>query len=425
MIKFGDAFIMLREEFSNTLSNDIIQILIALSPFVLVVILLMIFPHYWISYIRSKFILKTKVILLEIKLPKETFKSPLAMELFLTALHQTGGEGTWYDRYWLGKTRPWFSLEMVSIEGQVKFYIWTRVSQRNFTESSLYAQFPGIEVQEANDYSLLVQYDPKEMEMFACELMLTKADSFPIKTYVDYGLDKDPKEEFKVDPLAPLLEYLGGVGFNQQTWIQIIIRAHKKDQIAKGSWWKKTDAWKDNANDEINKLMQRNPKTKIAGTKDKETGRITPPTLSDGEKEIVAAIGRSITKQPFDVGIRAIYFGKKDFYDPTNIGGILGSFKQFGSEHLNGFKPNDDKYSRIFNYPWQDYKKMRYNKKMRFALEAYKRRMFFYEPFPGKPFILNCEELATIFHFPGQVASTPNLNRIPSKKGQAPANLPI
>jgi hypothetical protein len=62
---------------------------------------------------------------------------------------------------------------------------------------------------------------------------------------------------------------------------------------------------------------------------------------------------------------------------------------------------------------------------MAMALEAYKRRMFFYNPFIGTPFVLNSEELATIFHFPGQVAAAPNLYRVPSKKGQAPSNLPI
>ncbi len=38
---------------------------------------------------------------------------------------------------------------------------------------------------------------------------------------------------------------------------------------------------------------------------------------------------------------------------------------------------------------------------------------------------MTTEELATIFHIPGKVASTPTLARIPSKRSEAPANLPI
>jgi hypothetical protein len=44
----------------------------------------------------------------------------------------------------------------------------------------------------------------------------------------------------------------------------------------------------------------------------------------------------------------------------------------------------------------------------------------------GKPsFILNTEELATLYHFPGQVAATPSFKRISSTKAEAPTNLPI
>jgi hypothetical protein len=37
--------------------------------------------------------------LLEVKLPKEIHKSPLAMELVLGAMHQTADEGNWYQKY--------------------------------------------------------------------------------------------------------------------------------------------------------------------------------------------------------------------------------------------------------------------------------------------------------------------------------------
>lgn len=425
MIQLSEILTFLQSPSAIQLYNDVVQVLITLSPIVMAYVLLIIFAPLWVNYVQSKFFLNTKVVLLDIKLPKETIKSPLAMELFLTSLHQTGGEGTWYDKYWLGKTRPWYSLEMVSIEGQIKFYIWTREAQKNFIESSLYAQFPGIEINSVADYTSSVKFDPKENNIFACELELVKADAYPIKTYVDYSLDKDQKEEYKIDPLSPLIEFLGSVGFNQQVWIQIIVRAHKKEQIKPGHWWKKTDAWKDSAEAEINKIMQRDAKTKVVGKKDAATGRVTPPTLSKGEQEIVTAIDRSLTKISFDVGIRSLYFAKKNFFSPTVIGGILGSFKQFNSESLNGFKPNGKKYSPSFSYPWQDYKEFRQNKQRGIALDAYKRRMYFYNPYIEKPFVLNSEELATIFHFPGQVAAAPNLYRVPSKKGQAPSNLPI
>lgn len=425
MIQFSDIFSSIYSQLNHDIINAVIQFLITVSPVILACILAIIFWPLWVNYVRSDFIYQQKTTLLEIKLPKETIKSPHAMELFLSALHQTAGEGTWYDRFWLGKTRHWFSLEMTSIEGQVHFYIWTRTAQKSFTQSSLYAQFPGIEVYEVDDYAKSIHFDPKGLKIWTAVFELTKPDPYPIKTYVDYGLDKDPKEEYKVDPMAPLIEYLGSVGYNQQTWIQIIIRAHKKEARKPGAFWKAYDPLAEDAKKIVNEILMRDPKTKVAGMKDEKTGFTKLPTISEGEQEIVKAIERAMTKYQFDVGIRALYIAKKEFFDPTNIGGICGSFKQFGSENLNGIKPNTKKHSFKFSYPWQDYKDMRHNKVRKLALEAYKRRQFFYEPYVEKPFILNTEELATIFHFPGQVAAAPTLYRVPSKKGQAPANLPI
>jgi len=424
MIDFGNIFTSLYSSLNHDIVNVVIQIIITISPIILVIILGLILWPLWVNYVRSEYIFKQKTVLLEIKLPKETIKSPHAMELFLTSLHQTGGEGSWYGRFWVGMTRAWASLEMISVEGQVHFYIWIRNSQKNFTQSSLYAQFPGIEVQEVEDYAKSIHYDTKEMKIWTEVLQLTKPDPYPIKTYIDYGLDKDPKEEYKVDPLAPLIEYLGSVGFNQQTWIQIIIRSYKSSKVKDGHWWKVSDWFKEDAAKIVNEILLRDKKTKVSGIKDEATGFTKLPTISKGEQDVVEAIEKAMTKYQFEVGIRVMYIAKKDFFDGSNIGGILGSFKQFGSENLNGFKPSS-KHSLKFSYPWQDYKDIRKNKIGKFALDAYKRRSYFYEPYVGKHFILNTEELATIYHFPGQVAAAPTLYRVPSKKGQAPSNLPI
>ncbi len=232
-MSIADAIPVLLKELQTTMFPQAIQYAIALSPIVLVIFLYHIFWELWVDYVRAKNFLSIKYCVLEIKLPKDTFKSPLAMEVFLTALHNTA-DGNWYAQFWKGETRPWYSLELVSIEGQVKYMMWMEERRKTNLVSALYSQFPGIEVYEREDYARSVHFDPKTMKMWAGELKFTMDDPYPIKTYVDYGLDKDPKEEFKVDPLIPLLEFLGSVGPNQQIWIQIPIRAHKNDQKKPG-----------------------------------------------------------------------------------------------------------------------------------------------------------------------------------------------
>ncbi len=416
-------------DFKSNILPQAIQFIITISPVLFAFIMAKIFWPIWVSYVRSKNFLSLKYTTLEIKLPKDTFKSPLAMEVFLQSLHNTA-DGSLYAQYWKGETRPWYSLELVSIEGRVKFFIWTEDRRKGGVISGLYSQFPGVEVHENEDYARSVHFDPNTMKIWGCEFKFTREDPYPIKTYVDYGLDKDPKEEFKVDPMTPLIEFLGNVGTNQQIWLQILFRAHKKEQRKPGHWFKKTDLWQDEAKELVNEILIRDAKTKVSGEINPDTGYSKLPTISKGEQSIVESIERSVTKLAFDTGIRALYISKKEVFDgPFGIGGIIGNMKHFNTESLNGFKPNGDVWHSRLDDPWKDYNNIRRDRYAREALATYKRRSFFYPalyPFSrSKSMILNTEELATVYHFPGSVAATPSLDRIPSKKAEAPSNLPV
>lgn len=372
----------------------------------------------WLRYKHAKFWQKEGSILLEIKLPREVAKSPAAMEVVMGVFNQGGGEGTWFDRIWKGQTRNWFSLEIASLEGKIHFYVWTAPKYKNVIEAQIYSQYPNVEIYEIEDYTKPFYHNPEKFEIWGAELQLTTKDAYPIKTYVDYGLANDPKEEFKIDPMTPLLEFLGTLSSGQNMWIQILIQAHKKRRVM-GVFGEKEDAWKDEAKAEVAGIIEKLKK---------EGGGSFPRTPTLGEKTKMEALDRSISKLPFDCGIRIVYLTEKDKFNPTNIGGILGAWKQFGSPELNGFKPAG--WLTGYDYPWQEWLYPKEPLKPR-LLEEYKLRRYFHSPWKGKnhhvtkPFILNSEELATIFHFPGEVASTPTLEKIPSVKSKAPSNLPI
>ncbi|MEK9177806.1 MAG: hypothetical protein AAB777_01655 [Patescibacteria group bacterium] len=420
----SQAIALLTERIQSELLVNVINILVTIAPIFLAIILFVIFWDLWVRYVRSKQVFSTKYVVLELKLPKDTFKSPQAMEVFLQSLHNTA-DGSEYAQYWKGETRPWYSLEIVSIEGTVKFFIWAEEQRKAGIMSALYSQFPEIEIREIEDYTKSIHADPKVTRIWGAEFMFTKDNAYPIKTYIDYGLDKDPKEEFKVDPMLPLLEFLGSVPVNQQVWIQILIMAHKKQRKSK-DWFRKTDPWEDEAKEIVNKILIRDKVTKVAGEKIEGTNFTRMPSISKGEEEIASAVERSQMKHPFDVGIRALYIAPKDeFSTPFGVGGIISSFKHFSSNQLNGFKGNTKKWHPRLDNPWQDFHNMRRNRYGRLVLDAYKRRSYFFPPFKGVPMVMNTEELATIYHFPGSVSATPNLTRVPSKKAEAPANLPV
>ena len=126
----------------------------------------------------------------------------------------------------------------------------------------------------------------------------------------------------------------------------------------------------------------------------------------------------------FDVGIRTIYIADKDKFNPSNIGGLTGAFRQYSYGSLNGFAPTEGLTG--FDDFWKDPTGKIRERRKREAIEGYKARQIFYPPYKGKAkFVLNSEELATIYHFPGSVVATPTFERVPSKKSEAPFNLPI
>ena len=48
-------------------------------------------------------------------------------------------------------------------------------------------------------------------------------DAYQFRSYIDFELDTDPKEEYKVDPLAQVIERLSSIKPEEQMWMQIII----------------------------------------------------------------------------------------------------------------------------------------------------------------------------------------------------------
>ena len=176
-----------------TIGLWIIHIIKITSYYWIPVLLVYIGWRVWMKYIRLATIAKKEWIMLEIRIPKEVFKSPQAMEIFLAnALHQGGGMGNWYQKYWLGNVHTWFSLEMISEEGNVRFIIRAEKKWRRLVEAQLYAQYPNIEIKEVPDYTekMVLNMYEAPWSIWGTEFKLAKPDPFPIKTYIDYGLDK-------------------------------------------------------------------------------------------------------------------------------------------------------------------------------------------------------------------------------------------
>jgi hypothetical protein len=392
------------------------------SPLWLPWLLFFVFFHYWLEYVQLDWNIAQGRTTLEIQFPQEVMKSPLAMELVLQQLYQTASPDNHFQTYWDGKNPPVYGLEIVSTGGKIHFYVNTPIKKfKNMWETQFYAQYPGIIVRELPiDYTAEIPWDPKRYGYFSLHFGLKKPDPYPIKTYVDFGLDKDPKEEFKIDPITSMLEFMGSIGPKEHVWVQILISAHRDVNFKVGSLHAHED-WKHEVAEEIEKIMKKRSGKGEEDDKGEKAGPLTPK-----ERDTIAALERSVSKTPFNAKIRCTYIGELDvpggFLPGERIGAIITMWRAFDDITRNaiGFAWRTDYDWNM----WQDPtgKKRLAHKKREF--HHHKLRAYEQQGAKDKPFILTTEELATIFHPVGQVALTPTLERVPSARAEAPANLP-
>ena len=370
--------------------------------------------------------------LLEIRIPREVTKTPQAMETFFTNMHITSGETTAYKRYFQGGMRPVWSFEIVSLGGRVHFYMWIPVGYRRPVESFLYAQYPDVEIIEAEDYTRLVDPSEHGYGMFAAEhgLSDTLSNAFPIKTYVDYKMEPGDKPEETVDPLAQVIEMLASIGPQEQFWIQFIARASRGEKF-KGLVNADGDAysWNDMVKEAVEKIRAATVKKTVR--KDPVTGADieseTFPNPSRGQTEAIAAIERKASKPIFDVGIRSIYLAPEDSFQGIMIPAQLSMFKPFsnGGKLGNSIGTLGNRWTAMFtDVPWEDIGGHHKHHLNHMAIDVYRRRAYFNDPYISPWMILSTEELAPLFHVPSSTVTTPSVERIQSSTSAAPSNLP-
>jgi hypothetical protein len=335
----------------------------------------------------------------------------------------------------MGGTRPFFSLEIASFEGRVHFFIWTRASFRRLIESQIYAQYPDVQISEAVDYTRTITANDEDYIVWGCDFKETAQSPLPIKTYVEYGLDKVQEEPEQVDPLANLVEFMASVGKGEYVWLQYVIRAHRGERYGatpagnnsnrlnkKG----KPYTWRDEAEELIESIRK---ETRGAYKDESGIEKFAFPNPTKGESEKMAAIDRNVSKLAFDVGIRGIYISRKESFNGAMIGHLINLYKPFTSLGWNGLG-STNWMKKFDDYPWEraEKRKAHYRREM---VEAYRRRQYFYDPFfeggwpSNKSPIMSTEELATVFHIPSSSVSTPGLERSTSATSDAPANLPM
>ena len=123
--------------------------------------------------------------------------------------------------------------------------------------------------------------------------------------------------------------------------------------------------------------------------------------LSERDKSRIAEAEKKAAKLGYQIKIRLAYLGDSQSNARLRMQAIVGTFKQFNSTNLNGFTVTNSSFDKE-------------------SINAYRSRLF-----TDDGFILNIEELASVFHLPHTNVETPNIVWASTKTAEPPAKLPV
>jgi len=338
---------------------------------------------------------RMRFVVLRILVPKNNEKTPLAAEQMFSALHGIYRSELPYQEY--------ISFEVAARDKYIYFYVCTPTHLKDFVQGQVYAQYPTAEISEVDDYT---QEEAEiirngEEKIVSTELSLFNPFVYPIKSFLN----------FEVDPLSAVTSVLSKIEKDEQIWIQLMVKPVPDDWQTKGTTYinaVKTGTLKTKGVGEILwggalRLLGSIFATILTG-KTPESTKGAPKEeikLSGTVEAGLKGIETKVTKLGFGTKIRLLALAPNETVARAKITELVGAFKQFNLLNMNGFQAGS---INTGVGAWEDYA---------------------HRLFVDEGYILNTEELASIYHLPSITVVTPNIVWAGSKKGEPPANLPI
>ncbi len=315
-------------------------------------------------------------VVLLLQVPRTNDKKELAAEQMFASLHGLLLSPT--TKLFRAARHERISFEIAVINKRIGFYVCVPQYLKDFVEEQVYAQYPSVQISEVEDYSR----SSTVQTALVSEMRLTANDALPIKTF----------QSFEVDPLAAITAALAKFDEGEEAWIQLVITP------ASSNWHKKSERY-------------------IGGVRGKSQSGTTgllgalwaPPEhstentkLTEFEQSRASAAEEKSHKLAFETTVRVVYRGNiSQDQAALRLRSIVASYKQFNTTYLNGFEQG------------------------RFSTEHSQLTAYQHRRLGRKPYILNIEEVATLYHLPHTSVETPFILWALSQTAEPPANLPI
>ncbi len=343
-------------QLTSTLFYYIVLFLIAVITLLGLGLLFYSFVLWWRWRKREEEALKS--VLFRIAVPRDNETKIDAMEQIMASLYsiKTGG------KFKFLKSQPHISFEIVSTDGEIKFFVSCSQKLRELVERQIHGGYPDAEIKEVDEYNIF----SKSGKISYAWLKFKKESFYPLKTYKD----------LPTDPLSAITSAMAKLEENEGAAIQILISP--------------TD---------IN--WQKSGKTYVSDTKKQEADPEKASFKVDART--LEAIESKCSKPGFETSIRIVVCAPTMDIAKAKLNNIKSSFAQFES-------------------PWNGFSE----KKIRFRYSFMIDFIYRYQPIIWRNIktILNSEELASIFHLPNKTVETPNVYCLKAKPAPPPSNLP-
>lgn len=301
-----------------------------------------------------------KSVLLQVKVSRNNEIKIDAMEQLFASLYSIK-KGGWKMKF---STQPVISFELVAKKESITFFIWTFQEYRDLVEKQIHGAYPDAEIIETEEYNIFTDNGKVAYK----SLQLKKVDYYPLKTY----------KELPTDPLSAITSALAKMGEGEAAAVQLLIAP------AESVW-------------------QGNGRKFISSTK-KQEANPQEAAYKVSAKEL-EAVENKIGRPGFEVSIRMVVVSPDENMAKMHLDNLSSAFAQFNSEYnsLGGRK---------------------IRRKANFVEDFLYRYMPKFDAFGNRKSVLNSEELATIFHFPNKLITTPHINWLHAKTAPAPAEIP-
>jgi type IV secretory pathway TraG/TraD family ATPase VirD4 len=300
---------------------------------------------------------------------------------------------------WLLGRSDHYSFEIVANRKKIVWYVVAPQGEGQYLEQQINAHYPDAIVEPVDDYNIF----KNSTSIKAGYLRTRRKFIFPIKTY----------EKQDADPMNSIINVMSKLSENEALALQFTVRSAKAEWHKAGQGIGRHLMSGKNLKQALS-LSSRNPFMAVMADIWEHTRSVSEqekikqqsniqPRLTQMEEEMLRAIEEKNSKAGLDVNLRIIVSAENEGRASAYLERLSSAFGQYNLyEYGNSFvnKIRIANQSKLIN----DFIYRRFNRSI--------------------GFILNTEELASLYHFPLRTAETPNILWLTAKHASAPSNIP-